>query len=145
VHSQRTTFLKQNQAASVGDNMDKNLLTLLRVFLVTAAFGWGISVGGVFMPWSIVSAQLQAMGARNIPSDPMIIYWLRMASAAFTFIGLLFLLAASTPANMPPSFRCWRYSCSWKESPSSSLASPSVVPSHSGPTASTVSSPVPQS
>jgi hypothetical protein len=29
------------------------------------------------MPWQWVLAQLQGLGAGNIPSDPMLDYWLR--------------------------------------------------------------------
>jgi hypothetical protein len=52
-------------------------LILLRVFLLIASFGWGISAFGIFMPWQWVLAQLQGLGAGNIPSDPMLDYWLR--------------------------------------------------------------------
>jgi hypothetical protein len=72
-------------------------LILLRVFLLTAAFGWAISAFGIFMPWPWVITQLQGLGAGNIPSDPMLDYWLRMTAGAFTAIGLFFLLLAINP------------------------------------------------
>jgi hypothetical protein len=65
--------------------------------LFTAAFGWGISAFGIFLSWPMVVDQLAGMGARQIPDDPMLNYWLRMTSTAFTFIGLLFLMMAINP------------------------------------------------
>ena len=79
------------------ENKDIGILIVLRILLCIAAIGWGISAYGIFMPWPSVVSQLQSLGAKNIPSDPMLIYWLRMTAAAFTFIGVLFLLAAIDP------------------------------------------------
>jgi len=72
-------------------------LILLRVFLLIASLGWSISAYGIFMPWSSVLAQLQGLGAGNIPSDPMLDYWLRMTAGAFTAIAVLFLALAINP------------------------------------------------
>lgn len=72
-------------------------ITILRIFLVCAGFGWFISVFGIFMPWSFVADQLEGLGAHNLPPDPMLNYWLRMTAGAFTFIGLLFFLLALCP------------------------------------------------
>jgi hypothetical protein len=72
-------------------------LKILRVLLLTAAFGWGISAFGIFMPWSWVVTQLQGLGAGNIPQDPMLDYWLRMTAGAFTGIGVFFLALAINP------------------------------------------------
>ena len=83
--------------ANSGTTCEGKLLTILRLLLCIAAIGWGISAYGIFMPWPAVLAQLQSLGAKNIPSDPMLIYWFRMTAAAFTFIGILFLAAAINP------------------------------------------------
>ena len=74
-------------------------LKLLRLFLLSAAFGWGISVYGVFAPWHSALAQLQGMGAGDIPHDPMLDYWLRMTAGAFTGIGIFFLILAANPKS----------------------------------------------
>lgn len=82
-------------------------LRLLRVFLLTAGFGWVISVYGVFAPWPAAVVQLQGLGAGDIPHDPMLDYWLRMAAGAFTGIGLFFFALAWNPrrfaAVIPPA------------------------------------------
>lgn len=78
---------------------DKKALLILRVFLFCAGFGWVISVFGVFMPWSFVVEQLQGLGAENLPSDPMLNYWLRMTAGAFTFIGLFFIVLGLRPVK----------------------------------------------
>jgi hypothetical protein len=72
----------------------KRTILLLRILLLAGAFGWGISILGVFMPWHAVVTQLEGLGTQNISSDPMLNYWLRMTSGAFAFIGLLFLICA---------------------------------------------------
>ena len=41
-------------------------LRLLRLFLVFAALGWGVSVVGVFASWPQVNAIAQGMGAKLI-------------------------------------------------------------------------------
>ena len=76
---------------------DKKVLMILRIFLFCAGFGWFISVLGVFMPWSFVAEQLQGLGAENLPSDPMLNYWLRMTAGAFTFIGIFFFMLGIRP------------------------------------------------
>ena len=79
--------------------MDKSKHTavLLRILLLAGGFGWGISLFGVFLPWPMVISQLEGLGAQNISGDPMLNYWLRMTSIAFSFIGLLFLVCAINP------------------------------------------------
>lgn len=81
------------------DDLDKekHILAILRILLLAGAFGWGISVFGVFLPWVTVISQLEGLGAQNIPSDPMLNYWLRMTAVAFSFIAILFLLCAFDP------------------------------------------------
>jgi peptidoglycan/LPS O-acetylase OafA/YrhL len=49
------------------------------------------------MPWSFISSQLEGLGAKNLSSDPMLNYWLRMTAGAFTFIGILCFVAAINP------------------------------------------------
>ena len=40
---------------------------------------------------------LNGLGAGYIPADPMLDYWLRMASGAFTGVGIFFLILATWP------------------------------------------------
>jgi hypothetical protein len=80
----------------------KRSLLLLRILLVCGAVGWEISIFGVLMPWAAVVGQLEGLGAQNISSDPMLNYWLRMTSAAFSFIGVLFLVCAVNPSKYAP-------------------------------------------
>lgn len=69
----------------------------LRFFLLFSAFVWGVSLFGVVLPWSAAVEALQGLGAKTVPTDPMLDYWLRMASGAFTLVGGLFLLLALQP------------------------------------------------
>ena len=62
-------------------------LRLLRLALGFAAFAWGISVVGVFASWAAAEHALEGLGARPIAYDPMLDYWLRMASGAFALVG----------------------------------------------------------
>ncbi len=69
----------------------------LRFFLLFSAFVWGVSLFGVVLPWTTAVEALQGLGAKTIPTDPMLDYWLRMASGAFTLVGGLFLVLALQP------------------------------------------------
>lgn len=59
----------------------KMKLRLLRIFLGFAAMAWGVSFYGVFSSWPAAEEALQGLGAKPITYDPMLDYWLRMASA----------------------------------------------------------------
>jgi hypothetical protein len=72
-------------------------LRLLRLALGFSAFAWGVSVFGVFMPWPEAVRTLKNMGAMAIPNDPMLQYWLRMASGAFALVGVWFGVMAIRP------------------------------------------------
>ncbi|MBN1919453.1 MAG: hypothetical protein JW889_16270 [Verrucomicrobia bacterium] len=70
---------------------------LLRVLLIAAAFGWGISFLGVFLPWPTVDQVLRSLGASDVPHDAMVVYWVRGTAATFGFIGVMFAVAALRP------------------------------------------------
>jgi hypothetical protein len=70
---------------------------LLKLILLVAAFGWGISILGVILPWSVATAGLYGLGAGEIPNDPMLNYWLRMAGGGFTMIGAIFAVILIAP------------------------------------------------
>lgn len=86
--------------------MDNNLLKekskkqhlyLLKIILFISAFGWGISVIGTFLPWTIVEDILSNFGCNKIDQEPMIDYWFRMTTGGFSFIGFIFLVVAFNP------------------------------------------------
>ncbi len=57
-----------------------------------------MTVVGVFLPWDFAIEHLEKFGGSGpIPDDPMMNYWLRMASGAFGGIGVFFLLSARYP------------------------------------------------
>jgi hypothetical protein len=72
-------------------------LRLLRLFLGFSAFAWGISAVGVFVSWSEAEKLLEGLGAKPIPYDPMLDYWLRMAAGAFALVGGWYLVLAIWP------------------------------------------------
>jgi hypothetical protein len=72
-------------------------LRLLRLLLLFSGFAWGISVVGVFVSWPEANQLLQDLGAKSIAYDPMLDYWLRMASGAFALVGVLFIWFAFQP------------------------------------------------
>ena len=74
-------------------------LTRLRFFLGFAALAWGVSVFGVFASWSAAEQALMGLGARPIRYDPMLDYWLRMTSGAFTLIGAWYAVLAIWPTR----------------------------------------------
>lgn len=70
---------------------------LLKIVLLFAAFAWGVSAFGIFTTWDAATQALQGMGAKQIAYDRMLDYWLRMASGAFTLMGVGYLLLAINP------------------------------------------------
>lgn len=70
---------------------------LLNMVLLLGALGWGVALVGVILPWSTATAVLQGLGAGEIPSDPMLNYWLRMAGGGFGIIGALFAAVLIAP------------------------------------------------
>jgi hypothetical protein len=69
----------------------------LRALLFAGAFGWGVSILGIFLPWDLVLKGLYGLGAENIAPNPMLDYWFRMATGAFSIIGFFFFVAACWP------------------------------------------------
>lgn len=71
----------------------------MRLGLILSACGWGISFFFTFTPWKIATNQLYDMGANPIRYDPLLDYWLRMASSAFGCIGIGSALACLRPSR----------------------------------------------
>jgi hypothetical protein len=78
------------------DLFRKNL-RILQLLLFCGGFGFFISIFGVFMPWSSVAEQLEGLGAKELPADPMLNYWLRMQSGGNTLVGVFFFVLALNP------------------------------------------------
>lgn len=64
------------------------LLRILRLGLLLSCAGWGISFYFTFASWNRAVDQLYGMGADRIDYQPLLDYWLRMASSAFGCIGI---------------------------------------------------------
>jgi len=72
-------------------------LRLLRIFLGFSALAWGVSFYGVFAGWNAAEQALQGLGAKPIAYDPMLDYWLRMASGAFGLVGVWYFILMLYP------------------------------------------------
>jgi hypothetical protein len=72
-------------------------LNLLQFGLLMSTAGWGISFYFTFVSWDAAAHQLQVMGAEAIQYQPLLDYWLRMASVVFGCIGLGSFLACARP------------------------------------------------
>ena len=70
---------------------------MLQVGLLFSSMGWGISFIFTFATWDSAADQLYLMGAGRIEYQPLLDYWLRMASAAFGCIGIGSALACVRP------------------------------------------------
>ena len=68
-----------------------------RIFLLAGAIGWGVSILGVLLPWSVMDIVLQNMGAASPITDLQIQYWFRMATGAWSIIGFLYLIVLLKP------------------------------------------------
>ena len=75
----------------------RHWMNIMRLGLLLSACGWGISFYFTFASWQAASNQLQEMGADAIEYQPLLDYWLRMASAAFGCIGIASALACARP------------------------------------------------
>jgi hypothetical protein len=72
-------------------------LNTLQLGLLLSTCGWGISFYFTFAPWDSAAGQLYNMGAEHIPYDPLLSYWMRMASGVFGCIGIGSALACARP------------------------------------------------
>ena len=68
-----------------------------RIFLLAGALGWGVSILGVLLPWSVMDIVLQNMGAASPITDVQVQYWFRMATGAWSIIGFLYLMVLLKP------------------------------------------------
>ena len=68
-----------------------------RIFLLAGALGWGVSILGVLLPWSVMDIVLQNMGAASPITDVQVQYWFRMATGAWSIIGFLYLMILLKP------------------------------------------------
>ena len=68
-----------------------------RIFLLAGAIGWGVSILGVLLPWSVMDIVLQNMGAAAPVTDVQVQYWFRMATGAWSIIGFLYLIVLLKP------------------------------------------------
>ena len=68
-----------------------------RIFLLAGAIGWGVSILGVLLPWSVMDIVLQNMGAASPITDVQVQYWFRMATTAWSIIGFLYLIVLLKP------------------------------------------------
>lgn len=67
---------------------------------------WGMCVLGVLLPWPMVDSALRGFGSDS-SYDPLQQYWLRMASAVFSFLGAIFVMFGLQPrkyASIIPLF-----------------------------------------
>ena len=78
------------------NNDKKKCLLLLRLFLLSSAVAWGVSVAGLVFPWSVVEKELVGLGAEP-GIDVMVQYWLKMAAAVYTLMGCFFVMVAVWP------------------------------------------------
>jgi hypothetical protein len=78
-------------------DQNKKNLKILQLLLFCGGFGFFISIFGVFMPWPAVAEQLEGLGAKELPADPMLNYWLRMQAGANTLVGLFLFALALNP------------------------------------------------
>ena len=72
-------------------------LNTLRLGLLVSAIGWGISFYFTFGSWKAATDQLRGMGADPIVYQPLLDYWLRMASSVFGCIGVGSAIACVRP------------------------------------------------
>ena len=73
------------------------IFMMKRIFLLAGVIGWGISLPGVLLPWSVMDIVLQNMGAKAPVSDLQIQYWFRMATGAWSIIGFFYLMVLLKP------------------------------------------------
>lgn len=98
-----TTFLQKHKLHPLNTHCNtliptaKGWLRTLQIGLLFSSMGWGISFYFTFATWDSASDQLYLMGAGTIEYNPLLDYWLRMASAAFGCIGIASIIACIRP------------------------------------------------
>ncbi len=74
----------------------------LKVVLWIAGIGCGLSILGLLLPWSRLSAWMTVWGLEELPTGTIIAYAVRAGSATFALIGAFFLLVARDPVKYRP-------------------------------------------
>ncbi len=69
----------------------------LHYLLLLGACGWGISFIFTLTAWGWSTNQLYCMGATNIEYQPLLDYWLKMASSTFGCIGGIYFVCFLNP------------------------------------------------
>ena len=77
----------------------KTTRKIQNLFLAAGVIGWGVSIVGAFLPWSMMDIVLQNMGASAPVTDPQLQYWFRMATGAWSIVGFLFLMVLLFPVK----------------------------------------------
>ena len=72
-------------------------LRIMRMILGLVAISWGIAALGIALPWDTLDTLFHNFGARTLTHDPMLEYWIRMASGAYAAIGAFFAMLAIRP------------------------------------------------
>ena len=83
------------------NKIEKKYLLLLRIFLLSAAVAWGVSVLGLVLPWSVVERELCELGAQS-SIDIIVQYWLKMAAFVYTLMACFFVMTAIRPIKYLP-------------------------------------------
>ena len=76
-----------------------NKYKLLKFALLLGSVGWGISFYFTFTSWENSTNQLYQMGATPIQYQPLLDYWLKMASSLFGGVGIIFFICYRNPAK----------------------------------------------
>jgi len=71
--------------------------SIIRIGLMIGACGWLISFYFTFRSWDENVSTLMAMGADKVSYQPLLNYWLKMASSTFGCLGIMFLIASFRP------------------------------------------------
>lgn len=74
----------------------------LSVVLWIAGIGCLLSIFGVVLPWSWLSAWVTVWGLGELPAGTMVVYAVRAGSATFALVGVFFLLLATDPVRYRP-------------------------------------------
>ena len=80
----------------------KYSLNVLRLGLILSTIGWGITLLFTVSTWHSAADYMYAMGAGQVDYNPLMDYWMRMASVVMGCIGIASFMAARKPDFYAP-------------------------------------------
>lgn len=81
----------------------------LKIAIWITAIGCLTAVPFIVLPWAVIEKFIMWFGIEPIPSDPLVMYLLRVSCGVYGLIGVYFIILARNPLNYGPMLNLGAY------------------------------------